>query len=177
MVVGSNGNWALPFWWAPLLRYISGPVLAIVYSFSYPDFYSKRQDPIYIYGFALAHCALVITALGLVIPRWLDSLIPPQRRNEGHIPYAPLVTLDPDELREKQRLEAGAADILAEASVGSDARRRRASAAVGKSDSPDASVDQHPEAANSPGGEIGRSSSSEQGIMGTSAGKQHLTEK
>lgn len=101
-----------------------------MYSFSYPDFYSKRQDPIYIYGFALAHFALLSVGLGLVVPSWFDSLIPPQRRNEGHIPYAPCVTLDPDELRERQRLEAGAGDQIAGISDEQGARR-----ATGQGDS------------------------------------------
>ncbi|KAH7018263.1 uncharacterized protein B0I36DRAFT_297829 [Microdochium trichocladiopsis] len=164
VVVGSNGNWALPFWWAPLLRYISGPILAIVYSFSYPDFYSKRQDPTYIYGFALAHCALLIVALGFVVPRWFDSLIPPPRRNEGHIPYAPLVTLDPDELRERQRLEAGAADIITKASVDSEARRR-CSAGDGKAESPDG-LEAKPATTTRAEIGLGRRSSSEQDTNG-----------
>ena len=83
--------------WGPLLRYVAAPILSIVFSFSYPSFYQTRYDPLYILGFAVGHISLLLIAAGFLLPRWFEVLIPPSRRGEGHIPYAPGVILDGDE--------------------------------------------------------------------------------
>lgn len=82
-VVGGNGNWNIPRFWPILLRYVSAPVLAIVFSFAYPEFYTLRYDPMMIAGFILAHFCLLLILLGLVFPRYYDVFIPPGRRTEG----------------------------------------------------------------------------------------------
>lgn len=71
-----------PFWGA-LLRYISSPILAIVFSFGYPQFYGLRNDPPYIFGFILAHIVILSVLLGFSLPRYLDVFIPPGRENDG----------------------------------------------------------------------------------------------
>ncbi|CAG7926686.1 unnamed protein product [Penicillium olsonii] len=83
LVVGGNGNWNIPTFWPVLLRYISAPILAIVFSFAYPEFYTLRYDPMMISGFILAHFCLLLILLGVVFPRYYDIFIPPQRRAEG----------------------------------------------------------------------------------------------
>lgn len=40
-----------------------------------------------------------------MVPRWFDVFIPPNRRNEGHISYAPMVTQNPDDMN--QGVESG----------------------------------------------------------------------
>ncbi|KAG5917759.1 hypothetical protein E4U61_002430 [Claviceps capensis] len=82
-IVGSHKNWKIPSLWAPILRYVAAPILAIVYSFSYPSFYALREDPLHILGFAIGHIALLLVGSGFIVPRWLDGLIPPERRGEG----------------------------------------------------------------------------------------------
>lgn len=82
-VVGGNGNWKIPRFWPLLLRYISAPILAIIFGFAYPEFYSLRYDPMMISGFILAHCCLLVILLGVILPRYYDIFIPPQRRAEG----------------------------------------------------------------------------------------------
>lgn len=42
----------------------------------------------------MGHIALLIIALGFIVPRWYDVLIPPPRRGEGKIPYAPGVLFE-----------------------------------------------------------------------------------
>jgi solute carrier family 6 GABA transporter-like protein 1 len=96
VVVGRGKNWKLPFWWPALLRYLSAPILAIIFSFGYPNFYKLRNDPLHIFGFATAHIALVIVGLGVIVPRWFDVLIPTERRNDGEYPYAPCETIERD---------------------------------------------------------------------------------
>ena len=66
-----------------LLRYISGPVLAIIYSFAYPEFHTLHYDPMMIAGFILAHITMLVVILGFTIPRYYDAFIPMGRRMEG----------------------------------------------------------------------------------------------
>ncbi|KAJ5156422.1 hypothetical protein N7492_009225 [Penicillium capsulatum] len=82
-IVGGNGNWKIPRFWPLLLRYISAPILAIVFSFAYPEFYSLRYDPMMIAGFILAHFCLLLILLGVILPRYYNVFIPRHRRSEG----------------------------------------------------------------------------------------------
>ncbi|KAL3959174.1 hypothetical protein ACCO45_007336 [Purpureocillium lilacinum] len=84
-VVARGKNWSLPSFWGPLIRYISAPILAIVYSFSYPSFYELREDPLHILGFGVGHIALILVAGGFLFPRWLAPLVPASRRGEGKL--------------------------------------------------------------------------------------------
>ncbi|TDZ38044.1 Sodium- and chloride-dependent GABA transporter 1 [Colletotrichum spinosum] len=97
VVIGQGKNWNIPVWWPFLLRYISGPILAIVYGFSYPAFYQVRYDPLHILGFGVGHIALVLIFSGFFAPRWYNILIPARRMNEGKLAYAPLVTVGADD--------------------------------------------------------------------------------
>ena len=83
-------NWSIPIIWGPVLRYISAPILAIIVSFSYPDFYARgRMDPLHICGFAFAHVAFFIVVMGLVLPRSLDVFVKYERRDDSKISCAP----------------------------------------------------------------------------------------
>lgn len=87
---------------------MAAPILAIVYSFSYPAFYAEgRKDPLHILGFGVAHLALVIIALGFILPRWFDILVPAPRRNDGEMDYAPRVTLGSLDAEMAEQLESG----------------------------------------------------------------------
>lgn len=66
-------------------------------------------------GFAVGHIVLLLFLGGFMIPRWFDVFIPPNRRNEGHIPYAPMVTQNPDDMN--QSVESGQAEIETDAEV------------------------------------------------------------
>ncbi|KAK8856081.1 SNF-domain-containing protein [Apiospora arundinis] len=89
IVVGGGRNWNIPAFLPVLLRYVSGPILAIIFSFAYPEFYTLRYDPLMITGFTLAHIGMVLIILGCVAPRYYDKLIPAQRRAEGTEPTVP----------------------------------------------------------------------------------------
>jgi len=65
-----------------LLRYVSGPVLAIIFSFAFPEFHSLRYDPMMITGFILSILGMVGVLLGFVMPRYYDAFIPIERRDE-----------------------------------------------------------------------------------------------
>jgi solute carrier family 6 GABA transporter-like protein 1 len=81
----------LPAIWAPLLRYFSGPILAIILSLAYPTFEGLNNDPLHIMGFIIGHFLLVWCILGFVMPRWLDVFIIPERRDDWKQPVAPCV--------------------------------------------------------------------------------------
>lgn len=83
IVVGSGKNWKIPSFMPVLLRYVSGPVLAIIFSFAFPEFHSLRYDPMMITGFILSILGMVGVLLGFVMPRYYDAFIPIERRDEG----------------------------------------------------------------------------------------------
>ncbi|KAF3046532.1 hypothetical protein E8E12_010640 [Didymella heteroderae] len=92
VIVGQGKNWKIPAFLPFLLRYISGPVLAIIFSFAYPEFHTLRYDPMYITGFILANLAMVVVILGFTIPRYYDAFIPYERRGEGTEPTVAMET-------------------------------------------------------------------------------------
>lgn len=106
-IVGQGKNWRISVIWAPLIRYVAAPILAIVYSFSYPAFYELRYDPLHILGFGVGHIVLLLIASGFVLPRWYDPLIPPTRRGDGKIDVGPNVTAVTFGLEETREMEEG----------------------------------------------------------------------
>ena len=75
-----------------LLRYISGPVLAIIFSFAFPEFHTLRYDPMMISGFILSILTIVVVMVGFVMPRYYDAFIPLHRRDEGTEPTTAMQT-------------------------------------------------------------------------------------
>ena len=65
------------------MRYISGPVLAIIFSFAFPEFHKLRYDPLMILGFTVSILGLSVIIIGFVVPRYFDAFIPKTRRAEG----------------------------------------------------------------------------------------------
>lgn len=92
MIVGQGKNWKIPPFMPFLLRYISGPVLAIIFSFAFPEFHTLRYDPMMISGFILSILTIVVVLVGFVMPRYYDAFIPLHRRDEGTEPTTALHT-------------------------------------------------------------------------------------
>jgi solute carrier family 6 GABA transporter-like protein 1 len=90
-IIGKNGNWRYPSIWAPFLRYLTGPILAIVFSLAYPEFGTVKNDPVHIFGFVFAHVVIILILGGFVVPKWFDIFAPPERLNDGVIDVAPNV--------------------------------------------------------------------------------------
>ncbi|KAF2217810.1 hypothetical protein CERZMDRAFT_80483 [Cercospora zeae-maydis SCOH1-5] len=82
LIVGRGKNWKIPVFWPILLRYVSGPVLAIIFSFAFPEFHTLRYDPMMITGFVLSMLGLSAIVFGCVFPRYYGQLLPPQRRDD-----------------------------------------------------------------------------------------------
>lgn len=103
-------NWRIPVYWAPILRYFSAPVLAIVFSFAYPAFIAVRNDPLHIFGFFCAHLMIATVVAVYIVPRSLNVIIPAKRREEGNRAYAPQVLCGLDDIRVSQGIEAHSED-------------------------------------------------------------------
>ncbi|KLO92094.1 Uncharacterized protein LW93_7723 [Fusarium fujikuroi] len=106
-VIGNGKNWSLPFLWAPMLRYVSGPILAIIFSLAYPSFEEVKNDPLYILGFIVAHLLLVWCVIGFVFPRWFNVFIVSERRDDWKQPYAPNVLRGTTEGEDATETETG----------------------------------------------------------------------
>lgn len=102
-----TSNWRLPIFWAPVLRYFSAPVLIIILSFGYPTFIAVRNDPLHIFGFFCAHLVFITVIIVYIVPRSMDILVPPKRREEGVRAYAPQVLCGLDDIRVSEGVEAG----------------------------------------------------------------------
>ncbi|KAL8994991.1 MAG: hypothetical protein Q9169_005190 [Polycauliona sp. 2 TL-2023] len=89
LIVATGNKWKIPVAWSIVLRYVTPPILAIITSFGYPQFYTKRQDPLHIAAFALVHGIMIITAVGFIVPRWFDVFIPPNKLREAADMYTP----------------------------------------------------------------------------------------
>lgn len=76
-----------------------------MYSFSYPNFYQLRNDPLHVLGFGVGHIAILIVLGGFVVPRWFDVFIPPSRRGEGLITYGANVEADVEEMERNAAME------------------------------------------------------------------------
>lgn len=96
-IVCMEKQWRLPVYWAPLLRYFAAPVLSIIFSFAYPNFYVVRGDPLEIFGFFVSHLVLFIILLTFIYPRTMDVFVPKERRPEGVRHYAPQVVVGLDD--------------------------------------------------------------------------------
>ena len=83
IVIGTGRNWSIPSFLPALLRYVSGPILAIIFSFAFPDFHLYRYDPLYIVGFILSILGLCVMLVGFIMPRYYERFIPKSRREEG----------------------------------------------------------------------------------------------
>ncbi|KAF2831426.1 SNF-domain-containing protein, partial [Ophiobolus disseminans] len=90
VIVGQGKNWKIPPFMPFLLRYISGPVLAIIFSFAFPEFHTLRYDPMMITGFILSILTIVVVLVGFTMPRYYDAFIPAERRGEGTEPTTAL---------------------------------------------------------------------------------------
>ena len=95
VVIAVGKAWAIPYFWAPTMRFISAPIMAIICAFNYPQFYDLRDDPLHIFGFANAHIAMFLVVAGLVVPRWFSVIVPPDRRAANGFAPVPGVTSDP----------------------------------------------------------------------------------
>jgi solute carrier family 6 GABA transporter-like protein 1 len=106
--VAQGSNWKIPFFWAPVLRYISAPILCIVTSFSYPAFYKDyRMDPLHVFGFAVAHVCMVFVVAGFIVPRAFDVFIPVSRRPEKNSYVGPQQSIITNGLVQESATEDG----------------------------------------------------------------------
>lgn len=83
LFIAGGKSWSIPAFLPFLLRYISAPILAMVFSFSYPQFHTMRYDPMMIVGFILSQIGMVLILVGFIAPRFYEAFIPVHRRSDG----------------------------------------------------------------------------------------------
>jgi len=126
-----GNNWNIPVIWAPTLRYISAPILVIVFSFSYPDFYQSRMDPLHILGFTISHVALIMVGVGYILPAWFDPIVPEHRKLEGDMPTAPGVNNSVVEAQMDDLVESGMGESEQDSVKGSEVEETKKSGVLG----------------------------------------------
>ncbi|KAK0380483.1 Sodium:neurotransmitter symporter family protein [Colletotrichum limetticola] len=89
-IISIGGKWKISVFWGFVLKYNTAPIVAIIFSFPYPNFYAKnRMDPLHIAGFALKHIVLVSSLVALIMPHWFNVLVPNLKKLGGHYPVMP----------------------------------------------------------------------------------------
>ncbi|KAL8868936.1 MAG: hypothetical protein Q9174_004651 [Haloplaca sp. 1 TL-2023] len=107
VIVAAGKNWSIPVFWSPMIRYISSPILFIVYSLAYPEFWTLRNDPVYVFGFILSHFCLIFAVVALLLPRYYDVFVPRHRLDDGKRIAAPCVTANVLEGEGQDQAEKG----------------------------------------------------------------------
>jgi len=65
----------------------------MLFSMAYPRFYGERTDPLHIVGFAFMHLVIILSFVGLMMPKWFNIFVPRNRINDGTYPIAPSMIL------------------------------------------------------------------------------------
>ncbi|KAF5595974.1 sodium-dependent serotonin transporter [Fusarium pseudocircinatum] len=113
-ILGGKSNWKIHYIWPICLKYITGPAVALVFSFAYPKFLNNySDDPPFIYSFVLMHMVVIFIIGAFLAPRFLNILIPSHRldRGDGKYDVAPQMTIDNRPIVDNGGLEGGHADI------------------------------------------------------------------
>lgn len=113
-ILGGQTNWKIHWVWPICLKYITGPAVALVFSFAYPKFLNNySDDPPFIYSFVLMHMVVIFIIGAFLAPRFLNILIPSHRleRGDGKYDVAPQMTVDNRPIIDNGGLEGGHGDI------------------------------------------------------------------
>ncbi|KAK0383257.1 hypothetical protein NLU13_9170 [Sarocladium strictum] len=132
-VIGIDKNWTLPSAWPVLLRYVTGPILAVILSLAYPAFEEVYDDPMHILGFIIGHFLLVWVVVFFFFPQWLDVFIIPERRDDWKQPIAPGVLRDTTEGIMAEGMETGSTEKKIHGPSQGDLRRETSDTIDGSS--------------------------------------------
>ncbi|KAF4990793.1 hypothetical protein FDECE_14235 [Fusarium decemcellulare] len=109
-ILGGSKNWKIHWIWPICLKYITGPAVALVFSFAYPKFLNGHaDDPPFIYSFVLMHMVVIFIVGAFIVPRFLNILIPSHRieRGDGKYEVAPQITIGEPTVLNDGGLEGG----------------------------------------------------------------------
>ncbi|KAM0438643.1 hypothetical protein ACHAPT_001396 [Fusarium lateritium] len=109
-ILAGSKNWRIPWVWPICLKYITGPAIALVFSFAYPKFLNGHaDDPPFIYSFVLMHMVVIFIVGAFIVPRFLNILIPSHRleRGDGKYEVAPQTTMGEPPVLNDGGLEGG----------------------------------------------------------------------
>ncbi|KAF5251245.1 hypothetical protein FANTH_3680 [Fusarium anthophilum] len=113
-ILGGHSNWKIPAVWPFCLKFITGPAVAMVFSFAYPKFLNNyADDPPFIYSFVLMHMVVIFIIGAFLAPRFLNVLIPSHRleRGDGKYDVAPQMTIDNRPIVDNGGIEGGHTDM------------------------------------------------------------------
>jgi solute carrier family 6 (neurotransmitter transporter, GABA) member 1 len=75
-VVACHGRTSIPFMWALIIKFVTGPVTLIMCSFSLIGIVELVTDPIAAFGVFTGMLIVLFTIVGIIVPRFLNPLIP-----------------------------------------------------------------------------------------------------
>lgn len=70
-VIAQGNNWSLPMFWAPVMRWITAPVLAVILAIGYQDYTVGKEyhkDPLHVFSFILSHVGVAFIIVGFFWP-------------------------------------------------------------------------------------------------------------
>ncbi len=94
-VIAQGKNWSLPGFWAPMLRWVTAPVLVYILGIGYEDFIKDREgngfkkDPLHWFGFTLSHLGVAFVILGYIYPRSFAIWVPKKHLESDQRQYIP----------------------------------------------------------------------------------------
>ena len=88
MIVARGKNWKIPALWAPVLRWLSAPLLIVILSIAYDDTGVLLKDPLQIFSFVLAHIGVVVVLLGIIVPSIMNVWTPATQKSSWERQYS-----------------------------------------------------------------------------------------
>lgn len=78
-VIAQGKNWRLPMFWAPIMRWITAPVLMVILGIGYNDYRTGlvfQRDPLHLFAFILSHLGVGFIIVGFFKPETFAWLSP-----------------------------------------------------------------------------------------------------
>ncbi|KAJ3335673.1 hypothetical protein HDU93_004739 [Gonapodya sp. JEL0774] len=95
VVERTPGNWGLPLAWAVIVKFVTGPILLIIASFSLADFAARVKEPkglpmqLVGFGFFVGVCMVALSLVGLAFPSIFIPILPPNEEEHWKKQMAP----------------------------------------------------------------------------------------
>ena len=87
-MVARGENWHIPVFWAPMIRWLSAPILMILLSFAYANVHKYANDPLHIFGLIVAHIAIFFVSAGFLLPMTMNMWTSLEERDGYKKQYA-----------------------------------------------------------------------------------------
>lgn len=91
-VIAQGKNWSLPSMWAPMMRWITAPVLMYMLGYGYDEYIDGdkfHKDPLHVFSFILSHVGILFTVMGFMWPGTFSWLSPSSELEADQRQYVP----------------------------------------------------------------------------------------